>query len=336
MGRTVKFPSREDFNKLPNKEKTLVLISAASLAPSTVNTQPWIFKLKDNTIGLFLNKERVLPVSDPTGREAYISLGACWENLETICESYGIQFETIFNFQGSGNMPIGKITFHNLTAMNDDSETRKAITKRHTNRFVFQNKELPKKFIGETKNLYSGKTKVSIITDDITKEKIATNVINAVYEVFNNKQWSKELSHWIKPSLSGVKDGMPGYYLGIPKLISFILPFILRNFSIARKQRITHQKILSYVPAYGILTAPSDTTESWFFVGKTFEKIALKAEMEGIKTGIFTAPIALGHFRNTIKDLLGTEENPQMLFRLGYTDKIPQFSPRLPLSLISK
>jgi len=45
------------------------------VTPSAHNTQPWIFALRDGAVDIYLDPSRHLEVSDPTGRQAYISLG---------------------------------------------------------------------------------------------------------------------------------------------------------------------------------------------------------------------------------------------------------------------
>jgi nitroreductase len=42
----------------------------AVLAPSSHNTQPWLFRLNDNTVELYADAERILKTVDPHGREA--------------------------------------------------------------------------------------------------------------------------------------------------------------------------------------------------------------------------------------------------------------------------
>lgn len=55
--------------------------AAASQAPSPHNSQPWMFRLAEQTIELYQDTRRVLPVADPDGRELRLACGAALLNL---------------------------------------------------------------------------------------------------------------------------------------------------------------------------------------------------------------------------------------------------------------
>ena len=57
------------------------LVQAATLAPSSHNTQPWLFRLEGQVIELLADRTRALPVNDPDDRELTISCGCALFNL---------------------------------------------------------------------------------------------------------------------------------------------------------------------------------------------------------------------------------------------------------------
>jgi nitroreductase len=65
------FPADRDL-----EEQTRGLIPWAILAPSSHNTQPWLFRVQDNVIDLRADRTRGLPVVDPLDRELMMSCGA--------------------------------------------------------------------------------------------------------------------------------------------------------------------------------------------------------------------------------------------------------------------
>lgn len=59
-----------------NVDKLRFLLKYAILAPSSHNTQPWIFRIvNNNSIEVYADRTRALPVVDPEDRELTISCG---------------------------------------------------------------------------------------------------------------------------------------------------------------------------------------------------------------------------------------------------------------------
>ena len=59
----------------------LPLVRAAILAASPHNTQPWLFKVTDGSIEMYLDARRNLGALDPYLREAHLGMGCALENL---------------------------------------------------------------------------------------------------------------------------------------------------------------------------------------------------------------------------------------------------------------
>src|ERR1041385_7649236 len=72
-----------------SEEKLWFLIRYAVLAPSTHNTQPWLFRIHGNVLELFADDSRALPVIDPDHRELIISCGAALFHLRVAIEYFG-------------------------------------------------------------------------------------------------------------------------------------------------------------------------------------------------------------------------------------------------------
>ena len=61
-------------------EKLKFLIRYAILAPSSHNTQPWLFRIREeNTIEIYADPARQLKVADRDEREMHISIGCAAE-----------------------------------------------------------------------------------------------------------------------------------------------------------------------------------------------------------------------------------------------------------------
>jgi nitroreductase len=66
------------------------IASAAILAASPYNTQPWLFRLTDNQIEILVNSDRNVGGLDPLRRELYMGLGCAVENACVAAPSQGL------------------------------------------------------------------------------------------------------------------------------------------------------------------------------------------------------------------------------------------------------
>ena len=65
------------------------IVSDAVRAPSSHNTQPWLFRTDGDVIELWADRTRALPVNDPEDRELLISCGCALLNLRLSAEQSG-------------------------------------------------------------------------------------------------------------------------------------------------------------------------------------------------------------------------------------------------------
>ena len=69
----------------------LALVRAAILAASPHNTQPWLFKITNSSIELYLDPKRNVGALDPYLREEHIGMGCALQNLLLAASAAGYQ-----------------------------------------------------------------------------------------------------------------------------------------------------------------------------------------------------------------------------------------------------
>lgn len=72
------------------------LVAEAIKAPSSHNTQPWVFELRDDHLLLCADRTRALPVNDPHDRELTISCGCALMNMQVAAAArgHGLRIQT--------------------------------------------------------------------------------------------------------------------------------------------------------------------------------------------------------------------------------------------------
>ena len=102
---------KEESKKIILSKETEEIIRLASLAPSSHNAQMWKLKvINEKEFLVIWDDSRKLPASDPSNREAMISIGAFIENFVEASKRYNIDTQVeIFDKLDSENS-VAKLT----------------------------------------------------------------------------------------------------------------------------------------------------------------------------------------------------------------------------------
>src|SRR2546423_833841 len=127
-----------------SREHAEQLVGAAVLAPSVLNTQPWLFDARADAVDVHLDAARTLPVLDPTGRAAVISCAAAVLNLRLAVQAAGREAAVQL-------LPVPDDPAHlaqvRIAGPAEVTATHRAlyeaIPHRHTNRYPFRDERLP-------------------------------------------------------------------------------------------------------------------------------------------------------------------------------------------------
>src|SRR5438105_2069360 len=79
-----------DYNaQKTESEKLKFLLKFGVLAPSSHNTQPWSFSIEDNSILVYMEVGRRLPIADSNDRQLFLSIGCAIENIVIAADYFG-------------------------------------------------------------------------------------------------------------------------------------------------------------------------------------------------------------------------------------------------------
>lgn len=318
--------SENDFPfKGTNKDKLKFFINYAVLAPSGHNTQPWLFRINDDSIDILADRTRALPVIDPDDKELIISCGAAITNITVAMKYFGINF-TLKTYPQDGDFDfLARISINGeYSPAEDDKKLFAAILKRRTNRLPFAEQDIDGQILQKFETIVSEDncTKLNLIRDKSIRDEVIKLIELGDRIQCENKSFCRELAQWVHPNRANSKDGIPGYAFGLGDLISYAGPFFIGNMNWGDIQAGRDRNLVKGSPVIGILESNEDKDAGWLCAGISLEKLLLKAASEGIAASYLNQPIEVPELRNKLKEILSLKGYPQLIMRLGYGKEV--------------
>ncbi len=323
-----------EFESLGNlKEKTGFLLRYAVLAPSGHNTQPWKFSIAGDRVLVYADRSRRLPVANPDDRELVMSVAAAMMNMRVAAARFGLACDVSYLPQPGGDDLLAEVTI----SEDGDPDTElmelfDAIKARWTDRFPYDGRRLSAEDLAllEPYTEFGGASAL-FITEAPKMDRIADIVSRGGLARMSDKAFTRELSEWIRPNSTLKADGMLASSLGIPQLVSAIAPWVVRTFNSSKSQAKKDSQLVRESGAVVVLHG-ADDTRSVLEAGELLERLLLKLTRHDMRYSFFNLPVEIDELRAQIKDLLGLDDEPQLMLRVGYGTAARIASLRRPLN----
>ena len=308
-----------------SKPNLRALVELAILAPSSHNTQPWLFRIADGSVEVHADRSRTTPVVDPDNRELTISCGAAIGFLQLAMRASG--FEGVVDRTPSmGNSDLLAIVRPGArrALMADDAALIEGMASRHTNRKAFESRPVSGALLALlTESVRQGGAWARIVTDEREKHAIADLVADGDRRQADDPAFRRELAEWIRSNHSRAGDGIPGYSQGIGDLASLAGPWIIRTFDWGNGRAATDRQLAEGSPALIVLGTDDDTREAWVRTGEALAHMLLLATLHGLSASFLNQPIEIPELRDKLADTLDLAGSPQLLLRIGYGPQVP-------------
>jgi nitroreductase len=311
----------------PLGEQAKFLLRYAILAPSSHNSQPWRFAVRDEAIEISYDETRWLEVADQDKRELFISIGCALENLCIAAEHFDIGYEITYRADEDDDL-VSTVT---LEPDSEPSSSRPPelfdeLTERYTSHQLFEDQALPR----ETRERF----RRTIEADDVTlyliddpeqKRSIGELQADADEAQMADPAYRKELGYWVGTGA-----------LGSSWLMARIGQAVVSHFDLGDREGRKNSKLIERAPVIALLATQGDTCTARVKTGQVFERLALLASAEGIAVHPLSQILERPETRAALGAGADTgEEIPQHLFRLGYVEEEQTHTPRWPLEAVS-
>lgn len=299
------------------------LVSYAVLASSLYNTQPWLFGIDGDTLELFADRTRALPVVDPQDRALTQSCGAALYHLRVALEHFGQRTEVELLPEGDDPDLLARVRLTGrATSAPDTDRLFKAIPERRLNRRPFEARPLPPDVLTALRDAAQAEGAWFQVLESEQQRLAAAELIAEGDRVqWDDKRFRRELAAWTHPKRS--QDGLAGYALGMG-------PFVIRTFDFGKGRAARDRELAAGSPALAVVGIDGDTTVDWLRAGQAIGRVLLRAQADGVSASSLNQPVEVEELRPKLAELTGRAGFPQQLLRMGYGPEIEP-APRRPL-----
>ena len=301
-------------------EKLRFALQYAVLAPSGHNTQPWLFRVAHDTVSLFADRTRALPVIDPDDRELLMSCGAALFHLRTALRHFGYEarVRTFPDYDEPDLLATVTLGAETEPVL-EDQQLFMAIKRRHTNRLPFRPVPVPDHDLEALVAAARAEgADLVLLRDPTAKQDLADLISQGDYIQGSDRSFRRELAAWLHPNHSHTHDGLPGYAVGIGDLRSYAGPFVLRTFDWGRGRAARDRQLAEGSPALAVLTTPADNAAAWLDAGQALDRVLLLAADAGLAASFLNQPVEVPALRPRVATLIERTGYPQIILRLGY------------------
>ena len=307
-------------------------IRLAILAPSSHNTQPWLFTVRETGIEVFLDRARALPVADPDDRELTISCGAALYHLRLTLAFAGIAVRVARLPDPEAPDLVARIEFTGEhQASDEERELFRQIPARRTNRFPFEARELPSTLVHELSHAAEREGAwLVVVEDEEDKGWLADLIAAADRRQMADKRFRRELAAWTRPNNTHRRDGIPGSGLGLGTVASVGAPLILRTFDLGEGRAARDRDLAIGSPALAVLGVRDDSPVELVRCGEALARLLLLARASGVYASYLNQPIEVEELRPEVERLVRAPGRAQLILRLGFGRPVAP-TPRRPV-----
>jgi nitroreductase len=286
--------------------------TVAGYAPSIHNTQPWRWRLTGDTLDLYIERGRVLEVTDPATRLATLCCGVALHHARTALSAQGRHAVVTRMPNPADQDHLAHLRVDGPAPADPRAaQLLRTIPSRHTDRRPVTGAPV-------------GRENLRVITGAVEAEGAWLHILHAdqVLDLASaadraqraeasDPAWQAELAYWsgaARPAGAGLPDAV------IPRAATqTTVPG--RDFGHPGDLPISaaHERAAVFAILYGRSDEPSD----WLRAGEALSAGWLTATERGVSVMPLSAPVEVVGTRDTMRRLLAYLNHPYLVLRLG-------------------
>lgn len=310
-----------------SREAIIRLVGAAILAPSSHNSQPWIFRVRGRCIGVIADRTRALPANDPEDRELTLSCGCALFNMRVAAAHDGLGTRALG--PSGTNDPDCVARLEIVPDIAPDTTLaafHEALPRRRTYRKTFSARPVaPVALDALIAAAASEQAWLHVLQGNHQRRTAAELIAEGDDTQWADPAWRRELAAWMHPRRRG--DG-----LVLPDVAVPLAQAVVRTFDIGHGVAARDVQLADASPVLAVLGTRGDDLASRVDAGQALQRTLLTACLHGLQASFLNQAIEVAPLRMRLLQAIGQTGYPQMLLRLGYPESDLPVTPRRPLA----
>ncbi len=305
-----------------NRREIEALVSKALLAPSVHNVQPARWRIRDGEIGLFEDIKTRLPVADPNGDDASMSLGAALEGLALAASQRNHKVVKSDEHTFADEPDLRFVGAYRLESHKERDPLCECVETRRSWRGAF-NKPTAK----DKQTVLHLEADDSCVVSDLRQIEVLANLVDsASYSFMKDSSFRRELVSWMRLSRRHSRwavDGLNAEAMQLSALEAFGVKIVLGSlfplldkFALSPKLLAERAKTSS---ATAIVIFHRPRAEDRFESGRHFYRLWLRMEQLGFSAAVLAALADNPTARQTVADIAAIPKDHCVIsaFRVG-------------------
>lgn len=301
------------------------LVSHATSAASSHNTQPWRFRLEERAISILPDFNRRCSIVDPDDHHLFVSLGCALENLLVAAEAMGLRGE--HTFDASAGRESIRVSL--AAASPASSPLFDAMLHRQCTRAAYDGHAVAADVLRQLEAAASGNgVSVLVLTDKPRIESVLEYVTRGNAAQINDSAWLEELTTWSRFNSNEALrsgDGLSAAATGNPEVPRWLGKLYMSRAFTAKYQNDKDAKHVRSSSGILVFVSEHDDKAHWVEVGRCYERFALQATALGLRNAFMNQPLEVGSLRQEFAAWLGLgSRRPDLIVRFGSGPEMPR------------
>jgi hypothetical protein len=315
------------------REQVVFMLRYAVLAPSSHNTQPWMFRVTDTGVEVFADYSQRLSVIDPDDRELVMSVGAAITNLRVAAAWFG--FETTVTYQPRPEQSVPVATVEIRETCLPDTKTGRlfpAIRRRHTNRSAFTSAAIAPDAVAAICDVIDAYPETLHVLRQQHHAAVTELVTEADRELMARPAVRAELADHLRKRDGVEGDGLCTDAINVNAPLG-VASWVVRNFNLGDVQAERDRDRIDKSAVTVVVTADDDRA-SLLQAGEILERLLLTIALNSLQYTFVNQPAEVPEIRKRLQSLALTSRMPQLMVCVGVASETVRPAPRRPVNAV--